>query len=234
MTRTGKIARLPRELREQLNCRMADGEPGVRLVKWLNTLPETRRVLAEDFDGREITEQNLSEWKQRGYQDWMARQETLACARELAAEANDLTDAAGGSLTDHLAVVLSSRYAALISRWDGEMSEEFRRQARGLRTLCQDIVGLRRGDHFAGRLRLELKRFAEANKEDELRALETVIEEVKQWPEVRQAFEAAFALLRQCKSGQPVSNGPSSPTKSDQIKPETHPELAGTPKTRFP
>lgn len=82
-------------------------------------------------------------------------------------------------------------------------------------------------------MRLELKRFAETNKEDELRALETVIEEVKQWPEVRQAFQDAFALLRQRKSGQPVSNVPSSPTQSDQIKPETHQELASTPKTRF-
>jgi len=32
MTRVGKIARLPREIREQLNRRLQDGEPGKRLV----------------------------------------------------------------------------------------------------------------------------------------------------------------------------------------------------------
>ena len=34
MTRNGKIARLPRDIRNQLNQRIADGEPGVRLVEW--------------------------------------------------------------------------------------------------------------------------------------------------------------------------------------------------------
>lgn len=83
------------------------------------------------------------------------------------------------------------------------MDDEFRRNARALRVLCQDIVELRRGDHYAGRLRLDLDRFAEANKTDEIRALEGVIEEVKAWPDVRQAFKDAFALFRQRKTGQP-------------------------------
>jgi hypothetical protein len=83
MTRNGKIARLPREVREQLNRRLFNGEPGNRLVEWLNGLPETQRVLADDFGGREINEQNLSEWKQGGFREWETRQETLAQAREL-------------------------------------------------------------------------------------------------------------------------------------------------------
>jgi hypothetical protein len=32
MTRTGKIARLPREVREELNRRLQNGEQGKRLV----------------------------------------------------------------------------------------------------------------------------------------------------------------------------------------------------------
>src|SRR5688572_25597521 len=106
MTRTGKIARLQRDIRNQLNRRIADGEPGIRLVEWLNALESVRQGLAQDFGGREISEQNLSEWKQGGYADWLARQETLACARELAADAGELTDAAEGSLADHLAMAL--------------------------------------------------------------------------------------------------------------------------------
>jgi hypothetical protein len=143
----------------------------------------------------------LSEWKQGGHQDWLARQETLACARELAGDASELSEAADGSLADHLSVVLSARYAALVSGWNGEMDDEFRRKARALRTLCQDIVELRRGDYCAERLRLDLDRFAEASKADEVRALEAVIAEVNQWPDVRQAFKSAFALLRQRKNG---------------------------------
>ncbi len=48
--RTGKIARLPREIRDQLNQRLLDGQPGRRLVTWLNSLPEVKQVLATDFD----------------------------------------------------------------------------------------------------------------------------------------------------------------------------------------
>ena len=60
---------------------------------------------------------------------------------------------------------------------------------------------MRRGDHFAERLRLDLERFAEANKDEEVRALKAVFDETKQWPDVRAAFKDAFALNRQRKAG---------------------------------
>jgi hypothetical protein len=71
MTRTGKIARLPREIREQLNRRLQDGEPGKKLVEWLNSLPEVKAALNTQFGGRRVSEQNLSEWKAGGYRDWL-------------------------------------------------------------------------------------------------------------------------------------------------------------------
>src|SRR5208282_4794000 len=67
MTRVGKIAHLPHDIREQLNRRLMDGETGRDLVAWLNSLPETQRVTLALFDGRPVSEQNLSEWKQGGY-----------------------------------------------------------------------------------------------------------------------------------------------------------------------
>ena len=198
---------MPRDIRNQLNRRIADGEPGIRLVEWLNSLAEVNQVLAADFGGREINEQNLCEWKQGGYQDWLGRQEMLVCARELVGDAAELATTAAGSLADHLCVILSGRYATLVSGWKGETDEKFRREARTLRVLCQDIVELRRGDHNAGRLRLDLERFAETSKAEGVKALETVLEETKQWPEVQQAFQQAFALFRQ-------RRGPAAETKS--------------------
>lgn len=213
MTRTGKIARLPLAVREELNRRLQDNEPGSRLVEWLNGLPETRQVLAAGFDGRPVTEQNLSEWKQGGHRDWLARQETLACARDLAGEAAELAGAAGGSLADHLATVLTGRYAALVAGWNGEMDEEFRRRTRALRLLCQDIGELRRGDHCAGRLRLDFERFADAQKSDLDRGLDALAEQIRQWPDVREAFAALHALVKQRESGSPPGNAaPAPPT----------------------
>ena len=75
---TGKISRLPREIREQLNQRMVGGEPGKRLVIWLNELPAVRALLAAEFDGAAINEQNLTNWKQGGFRDWRMEQEVAA------------------------------------------------------------------------------------------------------------------------------------------------------------
>ena len=76
-TRTGKIARLPRLIRNELNQRLGDGEEGKKLVGWLNRLPEVRAVMAESFEGKPVTEQNLSEWKAGGFAEWAGRQEVF-------------------------------------------------------------------------------------------------------------------------------------------------------------
>jgi hypothetical protein len=200
MTRTGKIARLPRDIRDQLNRRLHDGEPGVRLIEWLNGLEPVRQILAQDFGGREISEQNLSEWKQGGYKEWLTQQELLACARELAADAETVIEEVPGALSDHLATILTARYARLVS---GQMDEAQRREARALRALCQDIVELRRGDHYAQRLKLDLDRFAEARKSNLERALDALAEHIKESPAARQAFNDFSAVLRQHQPAKP-------------------------------
>jgi hypothetical protein len=229
MTRNGKIARLPREIRAELNRRLQDGEPGTSLVEWLGTLPEVQRVLSEGFGGRPISEQNLSEWKRGGYQEWLAQQETLAHARELSADARELSEAADGLLTDHLAAVLTARYARLLAGWDGEVNEDFRRKLRALRTLSQDIVELRRGDHSAARLRIEQERLDEQKDWTE----EEAIEYFQRWadnPRVRESIcgpclspeerrrriREIFGLPPEAEPGE----GPgASPTESNPIKP---------------
>ncbi|MDR3457939.1 MAG: hypothetical protein P4N60_10870 [Verrucomicrobiae bacterium] len=75
---TGKINRLPREIREQLNQRLDAGEPGKRLVAWLNELPAVRALLAAEFGGIPINEQNLTNWKQGGFREWRVEQEVAA------------------------------------------------------------------------------------------------------------------------------------------------------------
>ena len=155
MTRKGKIARLPRETRDALNRYLQDNQPGPALLDWLNALPEVQAVLAREFDGHPVTKQNLSEWRTGGFAEWQARQEALADAREFAADAEELTQATEGRLADHLATMLTARYATALVGWNGDLTDEFRRKLRGLRTLCQDIVELRRGDHSAARLKIE-------------------------------------------------------------------------------
>ena len=94
-TRNGKIARLPKVVRDRLNQQMQDGVSGKALVRWLNGLPDVRRILLEQFNAAEITEQNLSEWRQGGYEDWLAHQERRDWVRRLSDEAEDVTEDAG-------------------------------------------------------------------------------------------------------------------------------------------
>jgi hypothetical protein len=184
MARNGKIARLPREVREELNRRLLDGEPGGPLLAWLNGLPSARAVLEREFGGCAISKQNLCEWRAGGFAEWRTRQETLEQVRELAADADDLAAAANGRLTDHLATVLAARYACALAGWNGETTDKFNRNLRALRGMCQDIVELRRGDHSGARLKMERERLEQVRGKSE----EEVLAHFERWaknPEVR-------------------------------------------------
>jgi len=144
MTRTGKIARLPQDVREELNRRLYNGEKGRKLIAWLNQHPEVILVLAEEFGGREIKEWNLSEWKTGGYPDWVAERELVEKARELANNAGELAELTNGSMANDLAQVLTIRYADLLTKWNGEVTVEFQRKMRALEPLCKNILALGR------------------------------------------------------------------------------------------
>jgi hypothetical protein len=160
MARIGKIARLPRDLRHQLNTRLQDGAEGNTLLPWLNALPEVQALLAARFDARPINDQNLSAWRHGGYQEWLAHQDILAQAQELAARRQELQAAAPGqSFSDHLAAVLAFRYAALLAAPGVELDDDALRQLRALGRASQSVVQLRRSDQNAARLQMETQRW---------------------------------------------------------------------------
>ena len=155
MTRRGKIARLPLDVREELNRRLHNGEMGTRLLVWLNGQPEVRRVLAADFGQRNINGPNLTEWKSGGYQDWLAEEAALAQAKEWTAVAKEWASSTEDRYTDHLTTLVAARYAAPLANWDENQIGEFRRKQRALRPIMDDILKLRREDLNGIRLVLE-------------------------------------------------------------------------------
>lgn len=128
MSRNGKIARLPRYLREQLNRRLEDGEPGPQLLAWLNCVPQVTQMLASEFGGREINEQNLSEWRQGGFRDWQRQQEACDRVRRLTDQSEALAEAAEGEqVSDRLAVVFAVELHMLLEQLleqDGDAEEK--------------------------------------------------------------------------------------------------------------
>jgi hypothetical protein len=83
--RTGKIARLPYEVRTVVNIKLRDGRPYAEIIDYI----------ASEGHGKDFNEQNLTNWSQGGHQDWLkeqARLEEMKAKREFAMEivkAND-------------------------------------------------------------------------------------------------------------------------------------------------
>ncbi|MGP8201409.1 MAG: tetratricopeptide repeat protein [Limisphaerales bacterium] len=153
MSRIGKIARLPEQIREQLNCRLQDGESGPSILAWLNSMDEVKAVLAQQFGGREITASNLSDWRRGGYRDWETQQITLDEARRVMSEGGQLAKTGNKAMADNLAVWLTGRYV-VATRKLMENSDD-PAAWKMLRELCHDVVALRRGDHSVEWLRIE-------------------------------------------------------------------------------
>jgi hypothetical protein len=105
---TGKIARLPRDVRDELNRRLDDGEDGAALLDWLNGRPGTLKVMQDHFAGQPVNKQNLSDWRQGGFLEWQRQQEALDFAGRLLEDAEDAEKLAqDGPLADRMAELVA-------------------------------------------------------------------------------------------------------------------------------
>lgn len=158
-THIGKIGRLPKSIRDELGRRIEDGEPGKELVKWLNGLSHVQEVLKEQFGGRPITEQNLSEWKQTGHPEWLRQQETRSLVAKLTEHAEDLGEASNGQeISDLFASVLAAELAQLAAALLEKETDPEKRWQR-LREVHQELSQLRRDDHRAVRTMIKHERW---------------------------------------------------------------------------
>src|SRR6266446_2329536 len=155
--RLGKIARLPHQIRNQVNRRLHDGESAQTLLSWLNPLPEVQSVLKAHFGGNPLTKQNVSQWKHHGYREWLACQDALDFVGHLQDERLMGEPLSVGASADNLALWVALQYAAAAQKLMGGPSGSQARWRR-LRQLSADIARLRRGDLSAKRLLLDRDR----------------------------------------------------------------------------
>ena len=152
-SRRGKIARLPAAIRRQLNERLEDGEPAKPLILWLHSLPEVQAVLAAQFAGQPITPNNLTRWKQGGFQDWLEDQRALEAAAAVFEQADDLKAMAQEDLADRMTLVLTAKMALELQRInrlpDGDKKSRLWRQLLGSLNL------VRRGNLQGQRIQVE-------------------------------------------------------------------------------
>jgi hypothetical protein len=152
----GKIARLPKPVREELNRRLDDGEPGSQILPWLNELPAVKRVLATQFGGAPINSQNLSNWRSGGYQRWLRKQERLEEIKSFAEEARECSRAGSGLARGAAAIVA----AGILKKLDAMAPEkctveEWEKMARAVGALSKVEQEETRLKHSQKRLQLQ-------------------------------------------------------------------------------
>lgn len=160
MNGNGKIAKLPREVREKLNRRLAEDEGGEELLKWLNGQPEVKDLIAREFDGKPIGKMNLSRWKEGGFRRWQLQQEKTEWVRQLTEEAAELKAEGGGPVADRLALVTAVELAVEAREAIKQITDPGQRFQRQ-RELLVELMKMRREDHKAGHLELAKERRVE-------------------------------------------------------------------------
>jgi hypothetical protein len=110
----GKIARLPKKIREELNRRLDDNQPGSEILPWVNELAGAKRVLRKHFGGAAITDGNLSAWRHNGFERWQEKLESEAELRVLAEDAKDFSDATGVTLARGTASMAAAKILRIL------------------------------------------------------------------------------------------------------------------------
>jgi hypothetical protein len=154
----GKLSRLPAPLREQLNLRLANGDTGEAILSWLNALPEVQDILNTHFDGKPVTDGNISEYRQRGFRRWEMRQSALEFSAEAQADGPASNSVPSEPLVNHLVHWISIRFAA--AAHTSTIADDPETELRQIRQFLADIVALRRGDLIARRIYLEQQRLS--------------------------------------------------------------------------
>ena len=181
MRRNGKIARLPKGIREELNRRLRDGKFGPALLKWLNEQRECQDVLDKEFDGRSITKQNLSEWRQGGYEDWLRNEEARQRVQALMEKAGDLENEAGGmAIADRLGTLLAAELAVEMEQLESIQDPKERWARR--KDIAQELYRLRREDHHARKLRMAEEQWAIQSKREAKKKLLKLQEAMREKP----------------------------------------------------
>ena len=165
-TRNGKIARLPHNVREELNVRLERSERGPQLLAWLNALPEVRAFVQREFNGEPVSKHNLSQWRLGGFQDWLTRREFFAETRSADDFVAERQNGREKVPADQAATILAVRFAGLIGRWNGECTRDFEARARVLNGLCRGVAELQREAHKANRDNFTLEMLREKQETD--------------------------------------------------------------------
>ena len=118
----GKIASLPHAIRQEVNQRLLNGETAGQILPWLNGIREVQYILHDRFNSSDINEENLSNWRQNQYQDWLRKREKEQSIKTLSEYASRLATSAGSNMSAGAQAIATGKIMELLeaSAFDDE------------------------------------------------------------------------------------------------------------------
>jgi hypothetical protein len=163
-TRRGKIARLPAAIREQVCARLHDGQPGRVILPWLNSLPDVIKILATEFEGEPVTDQNLSTWRQTDFKSWLERRHRIERTKELSKYAAAQARADGQSIAEGAASIAAGKLLEALETIEEE-EEDGKLSATALLQIASALTALRGTEQTAVKLQQDKERIAQKDQE---------------------------------------------------------------------
>jgi hypothetical protein len=148
----GKIARLPRHIRDELNRRLDDAQDRKSILAWLNALPETQAIIGSDFHGIPVSRQNLHEWTRTGFARWRMHRDAFAFIWQ--EEPRPDAPLSPGGLNDKLVHWSELRLAAA-AHCSPPAGKDLEANSRQLHAFVADVLALRRGALHSQRVALD-------------------------------------------------------------------------------
>lgn len=195
----GKIAALPKAVRDDLNTRLMNGATLRECAEWLNGHGPAEEIRIAKGWG-EFNEENVSNWRQSGYATWLKSRQRfddlklkaearMALREQLAAEGMDLNDA------NTLRLVEISD--ALLDDFDPAALREAAkaRPLAALQWLTQLATAGSEGKRKERELELKVARFEAAAKEAKAKLIGATKRDGGLSEEARREIEEAVALL---------------------------------------
>ena len=174
----GKVARLPKPIRDQVNQWLLDGL----------SYPDIIQRLGDH--GRDLTPNCLSQWKKRGHQDWLLEQSWLAQTRARQEAASELSAGFDATQVNHAALQLATLHildtlrdlgpGSLDQKLGGDCAA-FTRLIHALARASRETVQLQKYRDACARARaalLELKDPSRKLTESETRAIVLQVDDI--------------------------------------------------------
>ncbi len=174
----GKVARLPKELRDKVNQMIEDGFTYPAIIKSLGVA------------GKDLNVVNLSRWKDGGHQDWLLEQQWLADTRHRQESASDLIRDFDATQVNHAALQLATLhiFGAMRNLGPGTLDDKlggdsaaFARLINALSRASRETVQLQKYREACAKARAALQALRDPKRklsQDENRSLVLMVDDI--------------------------------------------------------